>query len=297
MSRSPEYGSRTRRALLAAGAAIGLLAAAYELTTIGDVGSARLPDHVVARVGGRDIPLDRYRQLLIDLAADRREPLAASDRDFALQRLVDEELLVLQGEQMGLAETVPEVRKSLVRTVISQTLAEAEAIQPSREQLLDLYESDPHFFASAPQFRVTWLRIADGEVSAASRAADAATKLAQGMPPNEVAASTGMEWIRELPDSLLPFAKLRDYVGPELANAASRHAAGSVIGPLRADDAIHVLFLADHAAPRLPPFVEIAPLVEAEFTRRRGDAALRAELARLRDATDVLVDEEKLAWP
>lgn len=292
-----EKGSRIRLVLLGIGAVVGLLAAAHELASRGDFSAGRLPDNVVARVGPRDISLDRYRRVLDDLDADRRGPLTAEDRAFAMQRLVDEELLVLRGLEMGLGDAVPEVRKALVRAVISQTLAEAEAASPTREQLRDLYTSDPAFFASAAQYRVIWLREADDDETANARALEAAAQLRGGKSPDAVAAATGYRRTAELPDALLPLAKLRDYLGPELANAVSEQPAGAAVGPLVTGGAINVLYLAERMPQRLPPFEEIVPLVEAEFTRRRGGRALQDLLHRLRRETHVLVDEDKLAWP
>lgn len=291
---APDRSGRTRIALLAAGALLGLLWAAAELVGRADRRSVGLPDGVVARVGGRDISVGRYQAVLGDLASDRRNALTTEDRAFALQRLIDEELLVLEGFRTGLAESLPEVRKALATAVIAQTVAEAEAVRPSERQLRELYDSDSAFFTRVAQYRVVWLR---GPVAAdhgGASVAEAAAQLRAGADAESVASALGLERARELPDAPLSQSRLRDFLGPELANAVSSLEPGMAAGPLQAGDGTHVLYLADYLPPELPPFERIESLVEAEFTRRQGDAAVQRQLERLRRENEIIVDSGKL---
>jgi hypothetical protein len=298
MARQRPHNEKTRLLLLAAGAAVGLVLAAQELVGLARTQTVQLPDDIIARVGNRDIPLDRFRLVLGDFDADRRGPLTAEDLEFALQRLVDEELLVLQGIEMGLAESLPEVRKAVVSAVIAQTVAEAEAVEPSEEQLRGVYEADPGFFTSAAQYRVRWLRRPGAaEQGNAPTTLEAMRLLGAGAAPETVADAAGFEWVMELPDVLMPLTKLRDYLGPDLTHALQEAAPASATGPLVADGMTHILYVAERVPPQLPAFEDIRPLVEAEFTRREGDAALRRHLQRLRRETDISVDSDKLAWP
>lgn len=295
MKPSAQDGSgRTRIALLAAGALLGLLWAATELVGRADRRTVGLPDGVVARVGGRDISVSRYQAVLGDLAADRRNALTPEDRAFALQRLIDEELLVLQGLRTGLAESLPEVRKALATAVIAQTVAEAEAVRPSEQQLRELYDSDSAFFARVAQYRVVWLRGPAAADHGGASVAEAAAQLRAGADAESVASALGLERARELPDAPLSQSRLRDFLGAELANAVFSLEPGTAAGPLQAGDGTHVLYLADYLPPELPPFEHIESLVEAEFTRRQGDAAVQRQLERLRRENEIIVDSGKL---
>jgi len=292
-----QSSNRLRFLLLGAGAVVGLVLAATEL--IGRVGlqTTELPSDVVARVGSADIKVERYRAVVDDLAADRRNALETDNRDLALQRLIDEELLVQQGVQMGLVESLPEVRKALVNAVIAQTVAEAEAVKPGEGELRELYASDPGFFTGTARYRVAWLR-GSGTASSDMVSADEAVKLLlSGSDPDQAAAITGLERSEELPDALLPLSKLRDYLGPELADAVSVLSAGAATTPRVADGRVHVVYLVDYQAPTLPEFESVRPLVEAEFTRRRGDEALRRQLKGLRREYEIVVDPDNLARP
>lgn len=297
MRQSPqETGGRMRLILLLCGAAVGLLAAAVELVG-GGHRTTSLPDQVIARVGERDITLDRYLAVLGDLGADRGGPLSQADREFALQRLIDEELLLLHGMQMGLAESLPEVRKAVVVAVIAQAVAEAEAVSPGERQLRELYETDPAFFSRAARYRVIWLR---GPVAAAdesTEARQAVARLQSGAAAEALGATMGFERVRELPHALMPLAKMQDYLGSGLALAAAALDPGKAAGPIFDNGAAHILFLTESVPPELPPFDRIRPLVEAEFTRRQGDAALQRQLDRLRQENEIVVDTARLARP
>ena len=92
-------GCNRRAALYSVAAVIGVTLA---LVDIIERPQRSVDDVAVARVGDVNIPLRRYRELLSDVASDSRQPLTDSDRQFALQRLIDEELLVLRARELGL---------------------------------------------------------------------------------------------------------------------------------------------------------------------------------------------------
>jgi hypothetical protein len=292
-----QNSNRVRVLLLGAGAAIGLALAATKLVGRAGPHTTELPDNVVARVGSSVITLERYRAVLEDLDADRRNALGMGNRDLALQRLIDEELLVQQGVQMGLVESLPEVRKALVNAVIAQTVAEAEAVKPSEKELHELYSSDPGFFTGTARYRLIWLRSSATTAADVARAREARKMLLSGTDPDRVTAETGLEPFEGLPDALLPLSKLRDYLGPELVDAVSKVSAGGATGPMVVDGRVHVVHLVDYRPPTVLPFDSARPLVEAEFTRRRGDDALRSQLDELRRDYEIVVDSEKLASP
>ncbi len=99
--------------LLALGACAGLIMAAAGLVERWSPSPGELPVGAIARVGGKIITLERYLQVLNDLAADKRAPLSAQDRQFVIDRLVDEELLIQRGIELGLADSSPQIRKAL----------------------------------------------------------------------------------------------------------------------------------------------------------------------------------------
>lgn len=87
--------------------------------------SGSLPDDAVARVGQVFVSHRDYQRALDAVARDRRGGLTEQDRTRVLQRLVDEELLVNHGVQLGLSHRDRQVRAALVQAVIALTSAQA----------------------------------------------------------------------------------------------------------------------------------------------------------------------------
>lgn len=292
-----EYSARTRVALLALGACAGLIMAAAGLVERWSRSPDELPVGAIARVGGKIITQARYRQVLNDLAADKRVPLSAQDRQFVIDRLVDEELLIQRGIELGLADSLPQIRKALAAAVIGQLAAEAEASLPDEQALRRLYESDPEFFTSTARFRLRWLRLPASDDAAQRKAEIAYRQLSNGVALEEVSQSTGLEPVPILPDALLPLSKIRDYLGPALTGQVSIIKRGAFSKPIEDNGDMHVLQLLDYRPEVLPPFEKARPVLEAEFLRRAGDEALRQYLQWLRLRSEVIVAREKVKQP
>jgi len=283
---------RLRLALLAAGAASGLLLAASGIIGRWSLSGNDLPEHTIARVGGQLISEARYLQLLYDLAADKRSPLSDEDQRFALDRLIDEELLIQRGIELGLPSNSPAVRKAIASEVIAQVAAETEAAVPDEGDLHRLYESDSAFFTSEAHYRVRSWRLPGAGADAEQRAAAAFELLHKGTPIEEVMRSTGLQRETMLPDQKLTLTKLADYLGPELARQVPGLEPATFSRTLRANGSFHILYLAEREAGTLPPFEDIRPQVEAEALRRAGDRALRNYLKWLRGRSDIVVAED-----
>lgn len=283
---------RIRLVLLALGAAAGILLAVSGLVQSWSLSSGSLPDNAIARVGERVILQQRYLELLNDLASDKRMPLSASDRRFALDRLIDEELLIMRGIELGLPETSPEIRKTIAAAVISHVAAEAEAAPPDEEALRRLYESDSAYFTTAARYRLRWWRMPGSDEDAKHRATSAYNQLSSNTPIGAVTESTGLQPEPLLPDQMLPLSKLTDYLGPMLAQQASKLQPGEFSRPVAVGDNMNILYLLAKQDAVLPDFERARPMVEAEYLRRSGDEALRRYLAWLRERAEIIVAPE-----
>ncbi len=279
--------------LLILGATAGLLLAASGLVESWSLPSRSVPANAIARVDERVIPRERYLELVNDLAADKRTPLDAADRLFALDRLIDEELLIMRGIELGLPETSPEIRKTIAAAVIAQIAAEAEATRPDEAALQRLYETDPEYFTPSARYRLRWWRIPGSDAEAEQKAATAYAHLNTNIPIEAVMQSTGLQPEPLLPDQMLPLSKLSDYLGPTLAQQASELKPGEFSRPIAAGGSFHFLYLLAKREGVLPAFEQIRPMVEAEYLRRSGDDALRQYLAWLRERAEIVVVPEK----
>ena len=292
-----EYAARMRLVLLALGACAGLIMAAAGLVERWSPSPGELPVGAIARVGGKIITQERYLQVLNDLEADKRAPLSARDRQFVIDRVVDEELLIQRGIELGLADSSPPIRKALAAAVIAQLAAEAEANLPGEQALRRLYDSDPEFFTSTARYRLRWLRLPASDDAAQLKVEDAYRQLSKGVTLEEVRQSTGLEPVPILPDALLPLSKIRDYLGPALASQVSMLRRGVFSKPIEDNGDLHILQLLEYQPEVLPPFEEARPVLEAEYLRRAGDEALRQYLRWLRLRSEVIVDLEMVHQP
>jgi parvulin-like peptidyl-prolyl isomerase len=279
--------------LLGLGAAIGLALAAA-----GIVGSAvevdGLPGEAVARVNGVLVRADDYRRLVSGLESDLRRATDADERRRVLDRMVDEELLVQRGLELGLARYDRRVRADLVSSVIAAVTSDAEEREPSEAELREFYAEQRDFFTQPGRlrvrqifFRVPMRATETGERAAVERAAAARERLARGEAFETVRRELGDPEILPVPDAPLPAAKLREYLGPTALRAALDLEVGGASAPVRSGTGVHVIELVDREPDRTPPYAELAPQVRSEWRRRSGERALRAYLDDLRRRADV----------
>jgi parvulin-like peptidyl-prolyl isomerase len=285
--------SRRGSTLLALGAGLGVVLAAAGLLASGRETSSRVPADAVARVNGAAIRMADYERTLSALAGDRRDGLSADDRRRALDRLVDEELLVQRGLELDLARQDVRVRRDLTAAVVDAVVAGHEDAEPDRAALAAFYAEHGDFFARPGRVHVrqVWCRIEhdDDEARAAARAGEAAERLRAGEPFATVRDALGDTEVAPLPDAPLPAAKLVDYLGPTTARTALELEPGGVSEPVRSGTGYHVLVVVAREAEWLPPLADIETDVRAEYRRRAGERALRAYLDGLRARADVAI--------
>lgn len=287
-------GSRRARNLLALGAAAGLIAAAWGLLQ-SPQSADPLPSDAVAIVNGTPIRLDAFRRAVAAVAAERRNPMDTEQRRHVLSRLIEEELLVQRGVELGLLRHDRRVRGDLVAAVIDSVVSVATAGEASDTELEAFHVQNADYFARPGRLRVRALRVRprEGESEAAARARGerAAARVRSGEAIGTVDAELGDPQVAPLPDVLLPPIKIREYLGPTALRHLLELEAGEVSDPLATPGGVWVLQVVEREPSRTLPFDELRAEVRAEWRRREGDRALRAYLDDLRDQGNVHVRE------
>jgi parvulin-like peptidyl-prolyl isomerase len=284
--------SRRPLILLALGALAGAALAAAGLR--GAAGGGALPEGVVAVVNGEPIAEQDYLRMIAAVGGERRAPLDAEDRRRILDRLIDEELLVQRGLALGLARTDRRVRADLTATVIDAVVSETGESEPSETEVAAFYDAHRDFFAGPGRLRLrqVFVRVTrPNDAEALARAEQAAARLRAGESLESVDAALGDAALAPLPDTALPPAKLRDYLGPTALRTALELDVGAVSDPVRSGTGYHVLQVVERQPDSAPPLADIRPQVVAEMRRRGGEAALRAYLDELRAGADVTTAE------
>lgn len=278
--------------LLAAGAATGVAVAGVSLLSREpDVG--KLPDGVVAVVDGHPITRERYEQALRAVAVDRRGPLTRTDRHKVLDRLVDEQLLVEHGLDLGLANRDRRVRADLSGAVIALVTARADDDEANvtDAQLRSFFESHREWFRRLPRVRIEQLffRVgAGGDDAARHRAEHALARWKAGAPFARLEADADPFDV-PLPDGAVTLGKLEDYLGPTVLRGVAGAAEGEVVGPLRSGNGYHVVRVVERRPGEVPRFEDVRDEVRAEHRRRAGERRLHALLEAQRRAARIRV--------
>ena len=278
--------------LLALGSTLGLLFAAGSLLASGRNGGRALPADTVARINGVPIRAEEYRRALDAVAGDRRDEPDEALRRHVLDRLIDEELLVQRGLELGLARVDPRVRRELAAAVVTEAVTEDEHGEPTAGDLRAFYDAEHGFFARGGRLHVRQVFVAATAPDAEDRARAAAARLRAGDDPASVRQAFGDPEPAPVPDAPLPVAKLTEYVGPTATRAAFALAPGGVTDPVRSAAGFHVLLLVQRDAATVPPLADIEDEVREEWRRRNGERALRAQLDDLRSRASVEVTGE-----
>ena len=282
--------SRTKRytqIILGTGAAVGiLLAAAGALVpTASDFSGS-----VVARVNGKAITSQDLDFALERLAGDSHSAATHAERLAALQRLIDQELLIQRGVEIGLLDSDLTVRKALAGAMIDAIVADVLAKEPSEEELHAFYESHKAVFTVPSRVHVQQIYCSgDGDLTKAlSRAEQASAALARGLSFQEARERYGDEDSVSIPDAPLPVNVLRRHLGPTLASAALAMNVGDISPPLQSPSGYHILRLVELQPEQAQPYQTAREEVKAEYFHRGRDEALQHYLDDLRQKATIV---------
>lgn len=268
--------TRGRGALLL-GAIVGASSAAVGLLLDAPTD---VPSDAVAVVEGRPILREDYERALAAVAADRRSELSEADRARVLQRLIDEELLVARGLELGLETRDRRVRADLSAAAIAAITGHAEEHPPTEAELRAFHAFHAERFRSPPRFRVVHAFFASGDdpTSAERRAlaARGGALAGAGDPPP-----------LPLPPGELPLSALVRHLGPTAARAVSELEPGETTAPIGSRGGYHVLRLLERTRGELPPFEAIEDAVRAEHRRQAAERALQEFLDARRRQADI----------
>jgi hypothetical protein len=96
--------------LLLLASIIGTFLAIYSIVD-NNKNFSSLPNDVIAIVNDKIIPSERYRTVIQLIENDKRDDLTEADRKMALDRIIEEELLVQYAYQNGFLEADDLLRK------------------------------------------------------------------------------------------------------------------------------------------------------------------------------------------
>lgn len=227
----------------------------------------------IALVNDSRIERSEYGIAYQALLSDKAKIPTEADKRLALNRLIEEELLVQRGLEIGLADSDSSVRKAIAAAVIEFILVQNKQTAPSPDALRQFYDDHKSRFAPAKRVHIARIFIRDNAQApmrinairtALKAGADFATLKAQGdrvLPP--------------VPQTLLPRQKMYDYIGPTLTDTALLMQVGEISDALFDGNGWHFLYILDREGGDPPAFAQIEAQLTNAFIHNRDDEALR----------------------
>jgi len=206
-----ENGNKADLRLLALGALVGLGVAGVGILQQ-EASVDALPEGSVARVNDVLVSRDLYERA-ISRSIDYAGRPVESDSSDMLQRLIDAELLIQRGAELGMTQSDTAVRQAMIDSLIASVTAEADAASPSDDEL------SQHLADNAERFSYISRVSADAwQTDDQSAAQEFAAALRAG--ESEELHST-VKPMPDLPAGIMSLEILATYVGPGIAAAVA----------------------------------------------------------------------------
>ena len=250
-----------------------------------------LSDDVIAQINGESLRKSDYLYFLQKISEEKRRPLTAQDRRKVLDRMIEEKLLIDRGLELGLAWSDSKVSKAITSSMIETIVSNAGTVIPDDEALEEFFATNQLYFQPTPRLRVQRMQFRGDH--AHQRALEAHRRLAQEKWA-EVANALADPALPRLPQSLLPAAKLRDYIGAALTELSLTMPSNSYSDVQSESSGYSILWLMGLEREKGPVLEDIREQVVQEYQRRASDEALRSYLQRLRAEADLTIDQDFL---
>ena len=241
-----------------------------------------------AKIEDRLIPFERYEMQLEGLANDKRSPLTKKDKEYVLERMIEEELLIKRAIDLGMLENNPMARGTIVQQMIKNIISEGSRIEPEEKELIEFFEENIGFFTKANRLRVRQIYFSQDDFGdrVLREAKNAFTRLLKGETFDQVVLS-GSNSALKVPDTLMNLSKVREYIGPSLMREAQLLKPGQFSEPKKVAGGYKIIYLVDREDAAQPEYSNIKSSVLSEFSKRRDDQSLRTYLDNLKKWYDV----------
>jgi len=267
--------------MLAAGAALGLGFAMWSALGVGDA-LTKYGD-AIAIVDGVPIPRSVFDSAIEGLASAKRNPLTEAETREALERIVDEELLLRRALKLGLAESDPASRKALVNAMLQFSIADTAKLTPTDDELRRFYAERPKLIAPQPLLTV---RAVSFENTQASQIAVMKAAIDAGRGFDAAVKETRAELVLLPTGPVIP-AKIAEYAGATIRDTALTLNRGETAGPIEIGRRIVFVHVAGRTEAPPPPFESVRDVVIEEWRKRASEQAFSDYVEGLRSSARV----------
>ena len=270
--------------LLLLASIIGTLLAIYSIMDT-NKNYSLLPDNVAAVVNDKLIPSERYQTVIKLIENDKRDDLTGSDRSMALERIIEEELLIQYAYQNGFLEADDLLRKSIVRSVVDSIAEQSLSVIPNEKTLRDFYQDNLPLFIIDEQFRIVILSSQD---SSDINAGKIIWQKSYDLPllMKEIGSINKLE----ISSDFISKYRLGTLIGPLLRNVVLSLKLGETSEPLETIYGYSIVTLIDKKDRVIPHFSDINEIVLQEYKRRQRESILDDLLTDLKRQSDININ-------
>ena len=245
-----------------------------------------LPDNIIATVNDKIIPSDKYQTIINLIQNDKRDELTKADREMALDRIIEEELLVQYAYKNGFLEADDLLRKSIVRSVVDSIVEQALSVVPAEQDLLKFYETNRQTFAIDEKYRVVILS------SKNQSDIDEGKVIWQSNYDLTLLRQTFKRINRlDIPTGFISKIRLGTLVGPLLRDKVLSLQVGETSETLKTLYGYSIVTLVDKKDRVIPEFKEISEIVLQEYKRQQREEILEELLKDLKRQSDIKINE------
>ena len=245
-----------------------------------------LPDNIIATVNDKIIPSDKYQTIINLIQNDKRDELTKADREMALDRIIEEELLVQYAYKNGFLEADDLLRKSIVRSVVDSIVEQALSVVPAEQDLLKFYETNRQTFAIDEKYRVVILS------SKNQSDIDEGKVIWQSNYDLMLLRQTFKRINRlDIPTGFISKIRLGTLVGPLLRDKVLSLQVGETSETLKTIYGYSIVTLVDKKDRVIPEFKEISEIVLQEYKRQQREEILEELLKDLKRQSDIKINE------
>ena len=270
--------------VLSAGLIVGALLAGLSIIQESNITNFKY----AAKIEDTSISMEKYLVQLEGLAKDKKSPITQKDKEYVLERMIEEELLIKRALDLGMLENNPIARGTIVQQMIKTIIAENMRYEVSDKELNEFFEENIGFFTKSSRLRIQQLYFSDegGENSSFEDATRAYALLISGSSFVEVS-NLGSDSALKIPNSLMTLSKVREYIGPSLMNLARNLQPGTFSQPIKVPGGYKIIFLLEKELAGQPNLDQVREVVLAEYSKRRDDNSLREYLENLKNWYDI----------
>lgn len=245
---------------------------------------------IIGYVNERPLVRDIYDYHINNFQTDPKTPLTKEQEAQFRALLIDEELLIQQAMKDHLIATDPMLRQYIAQLATRKIYERNKNESISEEALKSFFETQKDTFTQSIYARVKRIYVRGAQGDSAQRVKDirqALTNTPSGQSFDEIALSYGDDIPLAMPDRLMSFEELKEYLGPILAETAIKLPAGTITNAIRAGSGWHFLLVAERKKSDAPEYVEVREQVKTLYREQADDIFLNQKLQSLREDADI----------